>query len=386
MKIPMWVRLCAVLVTASALVAAAAAVVVLADRRSALADRAARAALAERYAAAGDDARAAGDRAMAGRAFASALDLRPGDMTLRARLAAVHVEQMLDGSEKLTETSAARLQLEFSERLLATGRDARTLAAFGKVLSYRGQGEAARERLREAIALDPGLAPAHVLLAEALLRAEEWTGAAASAERALAITPDDPAAHLAMAQAQAGLGAMEVAALHYGKAAEKLDEPAVWQALGRVELGREKWAEAEAAFARVLARRPDANGVYADYGRALARLGRLQPAARFFERAYRELGDLDAYAALGDVALKGGDFAAAVKVFGELASARADDPEVTCRLGFALEGAGQPAAALAAFTRCGQQSAGIEGRERLAQAAAAKVEALRAKGEGAGEK
>lgn len=386
MQTPMWLRLCAVLVTAAAVVGAAAAVMVARDRVALGDDARALEALAARYAAAGDDARAAGDLPMAGRAYSSALELAPADEAVRGKLADVHIEQALTDTSLLDDATAARLQLELSEQILARGRDAKRLAAYGKVLLYRGKADAARARLREAVELDGELAAAHIFLADALLRADEFTGAAASAERALSIAPDDGLAHFAMGKAQLGLEQYDLAARHFRASAEALDEPGAWQALGQVEVKREKWADAEAAFATVLQKRPDANGVYADYGRVLAEVGKLQPAARYLERAYEQTGDLVAYDRLGMVAMQAKDYTAAVKVFTELVRARPSDGEMVCKLGAALEAAGQVETALAAFTRCAQSLHGIEGKAQVAQAASARVEALKAQLEEKGAK
>lgn len=377
MQTPMWLRLCAVLVTAAAVVGAAAAVMVVRDRAALGEEARALERLAARYAAAGDDARAAGDLPMAGRAYSSAIELDPSDEQVRGKLADVHIEQALTDSSLLDDATAARLQLELSEQILARGRDAKRLAAYGKVLLYRGKADAARARLREAVELDGELAAAHIFLADALLRAEEYTGAAASAERALSIAPDDGLAHFAMGKAQSGLEQLDLAARHFRASAEALDEPGAWQALGQVEVEREKWAEAEAAFAKVLQKRPDANAVYGEYGRVLAEVGKLQPAARYLERAYEQTGDLVAYDRLGMVAMEAKDHKAAVKIFTELMRARPNDGEMACKLGAALEAAKQFEPALAAFTRCAQSLHGIEGKAQVAQAASARVEAMR---------
>lgn len=377
---PLWFKLSMATLTAVGLLVAVAMMPLVANERAGRAARADRAEQAARFAAIAADARQVGDLAMAGRALAAAIELEPGDAALRDGLAEVHVEQILAEHALIDEGNAARLQLELSERLLTGGRDARTLTAYAKVLLFRDRPEAARERLREAIELDGELLSAHVFLADALLRAEEWTGAARSAERALSIAPDDGLAHYAMGRAQVGLKDWEAAARHYTRAAEAMDQPMVWRALGAVQARREKWTEAEVAWRRAFERQPDAVEMYADYARALALNGKLGPAATLFEQAWNRRGDVDAYASLGDVALKAGDFERAARIFAEMMRLRPGDPQMTCRLGYAHRGRGAAAEARAAFALCAKQAKGQDGQEALAATAERELAAAGAEG------
>ncbi len=373
---PLWFKLSMATLTAVGLLVAVAMMPLVANERADKAARGSLVDLAERYAAAAADARAAGDLTLAGRAYAAALELRPGDEALRTALAEVHIDQILTDHAVLDDTTVQPLQLELSARMLAGQRDARTLTAYAKVLLYRGFAEPARERLREAVALDGELLSAHVFLADALLRAEEWTGAESSAERALSIAPDDGLAHYAMGRAKAGLQAWDAAAVHFGKAGEVLDAFGVWRALAEVESEREKWAEAELAYRKALQKRPEAADLYAGYGRALAFTGKLAPAARYFQMAWERTADAEAYASLGDVALKARDFDRAAQVFADMVRLRGGDPEMMCRLGYAEEGRGQKDRARAAFARCARSATAISGKEKLVAAARAKLEAL----------
>lgn len=382
-KTPLWFKLSMATLTAVGLLVAVAMMPLVANER---ADRAARGELeqlAARYAAAAADARQADDLAMAGRAYAAALELVPGDAALRDKLAEVHIDQILADNAVLDDVTVQPLQLELSARMLAGQRDARTLTAYAKVLLYRGFHEPARERLREAVALDAELLSAHVFLADALLRAEEWTGAQASAERALSIAPDDGLAHFAMGRAKVGLKDWDAAARHFEKATAALDAFGAWQALAEVNAARENWPEAEKAYQKALSKRPDAAGLYAGYGRALAFGNKLAPAARYFQMAWERVGDAQAYASLGDVALKARDFERAAVIFSEMVRLRGGDPEMLCRLGYAQEGRGDRVQATRAFQRCAQVATGMEGKERLVQAAQAKIaEFEKAAGEG----
>ncbi len=373
---PLWFKLSMATLVAVSLLVAVVMMPMVANERDNRAVRNTMVDLAARYAATGHDAREVGDLAMAGRAYAAALELRPADDDLRQKLATVHIDQILDNSAVLDDATVQPLQLELSDRMLAGHRDARTLTAYAKVLLYRGFHEPARERLREAVALDGELLPAHVFLADALLRAEEWTGAAASAERALSIAPDDGLAHYAMGRAKAGQEDWKAAAQHFEKAAEAVGGFGAWRALAKARHALEQWPAAEAAYQKALAARPDAADLYAGYARALAFNDKLGPAARYFQMAWERRADVDAYASLGDVALKGQDFERAARIFSEMIRLRGADPEMMCRLGYAQEGRGQKEQARRAFARCQQQATGVEGKERLAAAAQAKLREL----------
>jgi len=374
---PLWFKLSMATLTAVGLLVAVAMMPLVANERASEADRAELQRLATRYAAAAADAQAVGDLAMAGRAYSAALDLRPADPQLRAKLAEVHIEQILTRHAVLNDATVQPLQLELSDRMLAGQRDARTLTAYAKVLLFRGFHEAARERLREAITLDGELLPAHVFLADALLRAEEWTGAQASAERALSIAPEDGLAHFAMGRAKAGQAEWDAAAVHFAKAAEALDGFGAWRALAEAQSERGGWAEAEKAYQKALAQRPEAADLYAGHGRALAFNNKLAPAARFFQMAWERTGDVSAYASLGDIALKARDFERAAAIFSEMVRMRGDDPEMLCRLGYAQEGRGDAAQAVRAFERCARVATGIKGKEPLLQAAQSKLVELK---------
>lgn len=384
-NLPLWIRVILLVLTIEALVAAVAILPMLGNARDDRAQQRDRAAVAARHAQVGADALAAGDLTMAGLAYAEALAVTPYVPEWEEALADVHVRQILERNSAITEANATRLQLELSGRLIDGGRDAATLTAYSKVLLFRGETASARARLREAIELDGELAAAHVFLADALLRDKEWTGAMAAAERALGVTPDDPLAHYAMARAQAGQEKWEAAARHYAKAAAGLEDASIYRLLAKAYAEQEKWAEAESAYREALQRRPDWVAIYSDYGRALALNGKLVPAARFFGTAYERTGDLEAYASLGDVALRAQDFARAVQVFTEVIRAKGPDPEMVCRLGYAHDGAGDRARAKAAFERCQRSATGIEGKEKLARAAASKLQAYAQEGESSSE-
>ena len=373
---PLWFKLSMATLTAVSLLVAVVMMPMVANERENRTVRAELIDLAARYASAGTDARAAGDLAMAGRAYAAALELRPTDAELRQQLATVHIEQILNNSAVLDDATVQPLQLELSNRMLSGHRDARTLTAYAKILLYRGFHEPARERLREAVALDGELLAAHIFLADALLRAEEWTGAQASAERALSIAPDDGLAHYAMGQAKRGQEDWEAAAQHFEKAAEAIGGFGAWRALARARHEQEKWPEAEAAYQKALALRPDAAGLYSGFARALAFNDKLGPAARYFQMAWERTADVDAYASLGDVALKGKDFERAARIFSEMIRMRGLDPEMLCRLGYAQEGRGDTEQARRAFQRCEKVATGVEGKDRLVQAAQAKLREL----------
>lgn len=329
------------------------------------------------YAAIAADARKAEDHDMAGQAYASALEKDPGNATYKRALAEVHAEQLLARPEVLNANNALRLQLELSAELsTASAPDAMLLAAYGKVLLFRDKDEPARERLRDAIKADPDLAVAHLFLGEALLRAKEPAQAQNALEKALSLKPGLPLAQWALGKAFAAREKWDDAAEQLTKAAEALNDAAVWLDLGRAETAREKWPEAERALSRTVALAPNLKPAWKLYAKALATNQKLAPAIGFYTRYYEQTGDLDAYNELGMIYLRAQQFERAVAVFRDLRRTWGQNPEVECRLGFAYESLKQLPPALGAFQRCARKAQGQEQYERTFTAANAKIEAL----------
>ncbi len=147
-------------------------------------------------------------------------------------------EELFAVQDQVVKTIAAtlvgRMQAAATER--AQRKPPASLAAYELVLRgdalplYRpGAAEEARELFEQAIALDPGYAKAYALLAN--LEMTDWyrdfnaapellDRAFASAQKAVAIDPNDPDSQVAVARLHQTRGAYARAEYHYGKARE----------------------------------------------------------------------------------------------------------------------------------------------------------------------
>jgi protein O-GlcNAc transferase len=165
---------------------------------------------------------------------------------------------------RLSEAEAAY------RRVLATAPDASEAALkLGLLLSRQGRDEEATGILRTASAADPGLAVAHGALAASLLATGDLGAAGESAERALALAPDDRnfVANLAVIRNAQGRFAT-AAALCRGALAGG-EEPALLNTLGVALKEDGRLDEAAASFERAAALRP--GFVEAFYNLAAAR-------------------------------------------------------------------------------------------------------------------
>ncbi len=217
------------------------------------------------------------------------IDRSPTESALLQDLVAVGVARMLEPELR-----------EHADRLLRVGRTANPrandayLRALGHMASYDNpQSRArAREGFVEATQLDPSFAYAWAGLAELdwreyeLSSARPWLDAArAAAERAVAIDPELPEAHVGLGYTHMGTGNYELAADEYRRAIEL--DPAnsdayrglasAYQALGRPD-------EAEAAFREAIRKYPQFWAGYNWLGSFLLREGRYEEAIAQFKR------------------------------------------------------------------------------------------------------
>ncbi len=103
-------------------------------------------------------------------------------------------------AELLRAQGGAAQAVAVLERQYAAGaRDRGTLLALGRALEEAGEWRQAIERYREAVTREPGLVEGHARLARALAAGGEHGLAAAHAQAAVNLAPDDPAALNALA-------------------------------------------------------------------------------------------------------------------------------------------------------------------------------------------
>jgi Tfp pilus assembly protein PilF len=147
----------------------------------------------------------AGDYAGAHRLLRQALDLSPGDVAVLGAIGAV-----LRKEHRLEEALAV-----LDRVVAAEPRHSAAWLERGYTLEALRSEAAAAESYRRALAVDPDLAPALGKLADIAAKKGEREAARASAERALALDPANPAATFAFA-------VMEIEAGDGARAAERL--------------------------------------------------------------------------------------------------------------------------------------------------------------------
>ena len=144
---------------------------------------------------------------------------------------------------------------------------------------------------RRAADLDAGSDEARVRLGAVLIRANELDEAAGLLEHARAARPDDPVVVLGLAHCRRAAGRMEEAAgLIDELLARQPDYAPAWAERGKVELARDRPAEAEPWLRKALEREPREADTAFQLATCLQRLGRTREAAEW-EARFRGLED-----------------------------------------------------------------------------------------------
>ncbi|HEX6202910.1 MAG TPA: protein kinase, partial [Thermoanaerobaculia bacterium] len=220
--------------------------------------------------------------------------------------------------------------------------------------------EIAAVHLRQALRLDPGFAPAHAALSEALCRISSRRSLAATAaeaereaRRAVALDPDLPSAQVALARALRTRGdtAESIAALR--KALDRHPRPAdAHRELGASYEHAGDVAQARNSYRTATALAPDEWRNWNALGSFLVRTGRYEDARQAYSRAVR-LAPPDLSwprENLAMVELFEGRFAEAAAAYGRLGTATAD-PVVASNMGTAYFFLGQLEAAERLYRR-----------------------------------
>jgi tetratricopeptide (TPR) repeat protein len=204
-------------------------------------------------------------------------------------------------------------------QLAAAPRDLKALNLMGIALTGAGRKDAANERFRAALAIDPGFTPALKNLAINEYDSGRPAEARAHFEQVLKVAPGDEISHLYLAEIDYHARRRRAALDHYEKSGQRFAQDPQWTLhYGRSLLddGRAKQAVA------VLDRIPEGDGAGRfEAGVALGQAGAHADAARFFGAARH--GYKDPYAAGYNQALmliEAGDNEAAIRVAQELAA------------------------------------------------------------------
>ncbi len=188
--------------------------------------------------------------------------------------------------------SFAEARLEYERALRIEPRHFQALHLCGVLELQMGRPRQAMALIREALAVDPYQAAAHLHYANALLGLEQREAALASYDRALALKPDSIDAHYNRGIVLRDLGRCAAAVDSYDRAIA-LHPRHVGalnnRALALADLGRHE--EALASLDRALAIDPGNAEIHLNRGNSLRELGRLQEAIASFTRAVELRGD-----------------------------------------------------------------------------------------------
>jgi predicted O-linked N-acetylglucosamine transferase (SPINDLY family) len=170
---------------------------------------------------------------------------------------------------------------------------------------------------RQALAIDAGRAPTHLLLGMALARSGALAEALASFDRAIAITPDLADIHGNRGDALVALGREVEAVASYDRAlALDPGDVETWCNRGGALQDLRRFEEALASYDQAIALRSGFTQMHFNRGNALALLGRNAEAVAAYDRALAlDRGYCDALQARGTVLLRLKRFEEAVACF-----------------------------------------------------------------------
>ena len=222
--------------------------------------------------------------------------------------------------------------------LAATYPDAAMpLRYLARALDEAGNTEAALEKVRGALKLEPDSAELHGLLAGMLRGAGQAAQAVAAYERAVAVAPDNAEYLCRLGGALRAQGRVEAAVQAYRRAIDAAPEyHAPYAALAELlEAGAEHHV---AELERIAERYPDASRPHFELGKSLAASGKRRRAIAELRRAAAaNPGDAAVQTVLGRVLFDAGRYAGAVEAFENALRINPDIPGLARRLQRARE-------------------------------------------------
>ena len=189
----------------------------------------------------------------------------------------------------------------------------------------------------------PDSARAHSNLAAELMRRNDFKGAAAQLEKALALDEKYIFAHLNLAEAQSHLGDDRAALEHYQRALDLTGQaPEVLLQMGAFEVRHERYDAAERTLRRGLAGQPDHPGLLNQLGRVYLAQHRINEARACFKKAIAaDPGFFEAYDNLGQALFAQGRSEEAIANFLTAVRIAPSNPSARFNLGYAYERTGR---------------------------------------------
>lgn len=150
----------------------------------------------------------------------------------------------------------------------------------------------ARDRARRAIAIDPNLPEGHVALAQVLQNYDwDWAGAERELRQAVRLDPNSVEAHAWFGQLYQILGRFPEAIASSRRAVELDPQSAVRRsALGRILFRARRYDEATDQLQKAIEMDPRSGGAYSRLAELYAQIGRIQEAIEMQERSIRITG------------------------------------------------------------------------------------------------
>ena len=209
------------------------------------------------------------------------------------------------------------------------------------------------ELYRQALALAPRYAKAHINLGIALEAMGDGTGAIRSYEQVLAADPANPAANYNLGKLVHVRGELSRAEELLTRALQgRPDFPEARIVLGSVLASQGKWQQARTELEEALRQRPDDFGALFHYAGVLRALNRLDDARTMLQRALAiDPSNADAHAALSDVLCAQSDLAGATAELEAVLTQRPDWADALHNYGCILRRQLRLAEAESAFRR-----------------------------------
>lgn len=304
----------------------------------------------------GDQALAEGRYARALVAYGHARELAPTSALVQRAQMWARAHLMADDPPRVSPEALDDIAYEV-ELLRATEpgnkvREAVCLAALGNVLFRKGDRAGAKEKLEEAVRVDPTSAIAHAALGALLLERRETADAARSSfERALQHDAGSARALVGLGQILLAAGDHVGAAERFEAALRRRDDPAACMGLGNARLQQGRHAEAVDAFQRAISLDPKGAEALGGLGQALLGAGRLDEAERALRAAASQRRDEGTTIALGYALARLKKSDEALAVFEQVLASNATAAPALYGAGLASEDLGRTEQALELYRR-----------------------------------